>query len=49
MFVKNKTFELCMEAVQRDGLVLSYVKDKTPEVIKAALKQNKAAKKYINE
>lgn len=46
-FLQYQPTDLCLLAVTHDGLALEYIKNKTPEIIMAALKQNVNAIKYV--
>jgi hypothetical protein len=46
-YVKNKTPELCLLAVQKDGDNLLYVEDQTDEICLEAVKQNGMALRYV--
>jgi hypothetical protein len=43
----NQSDKECLEMVKKDGLSLRYVLKKTPEIVLAAVKQNKEAKKHM--
>jgi hypothetical protein len=43
----NQTDEECLLAVQKDGLALQYVKNKTAEIKLAAILQNSDAKQFL--
>ena len=45
----NQTEEQCLEAVSRNGLTLYYVKNKTPKICLAAVKQNPNALNFVND
>lgn len=45
-YIFPQTEELCLKAVQLDGLAIKYVKHKTPAVITAAIKQNPLSQSY---
>ena len=45
---EQQTEELCLAAVQRDGMVLVWVRSQTPEVVQAALNQEPAANIFVN-
>ena len=42
-----QTEELCLRAVKRNGMALMYVRVQTPEIVQAAINENKLAKNYI--
>src|SRR3989338_9805218 len=46
-YVKEQTDEICMVAVQQDGLVLQYVNVQTDEICMAAVQQNGWALAYV--
>jgi len=48
IYVKKKTPEICLAAVQQNGLALEFVNDQTPEICMAAVQQNELATKYIH-
>jgi hypothetical protein len=45
-FIKNQTQEICLMAVNTNGLSLQYVKEQTIAVVKAALSNDHSAIKY---
>jgi hypothetical protein len=47
-YVKNQTYDICMEAVKQTGLALQYVKNQTEENCMEAIKQNIWALEYVN-
>ena len=47
MFAKEQTVELCLAAVQQNGLALQYIKEQTLELCLAAVKQNNHALKLV--
>jgi hypothetical protein len=47
--VEEQTPELCIAAVQQDGLALEYVKEQTPELCLAAVQQNGCALRHVDE
>lgn len=46
---KEQTPELCLLAVQQDGLALQYVKEQTESICLAAVKQNGWALEFVKE
>jgi len=46
-YIKIQTPEICLAAVQQDGMALEFVKIQTPEICAAAIKQNPETYKYI--
>jgi hypothetical protein len=49
MFMEDQTPEMCMAAVEQNGLALQYVKDQTDEICMEAVKQNGRALRNIKE
>jgi len=47
--MKNQTTDKNLSAVLRDGLALEYVKEQTPEICLAAVRQNKCAVDLIRD
>jgi len=47
--MKNQTTSKNLAAVLRDGLALEYVKNQTPEICLAAVRQNKCAVDLIRD
>ena len=48
--IKNRTENICLEVVSRNGMLLRYIKYKqTLNICKEAVKQNKYAIQYVNK
>ena len=45
--VKEQTHEICLAAVQYDGLALRFVKEQTPELCLAAIQRDENALQYV--
>jgi hypothetical protein len=50
-FIKEQTYELCLEAVKTSGCAcaLKYVKEQTPEICLASVKNSGCALEYVKE
>ena len=48
-YVKEQTEEICIFAVQQNGLILKYAKEQTEEICIYAVQQNGNALKYVKE
>jgi len=46
-YIKDKTYDLCLLAVQRNGLCVQYIEDPTEELCTLAVQQNGFAIQYI--
>jgi hypothetical protein len=48
-YIKNKKYDLCLEAVRQDGIALQYIKEnqQTEELCLEAVKQNGLALQYV--
>jgi hypothetical protein len=49
ILLKNKTPEICLEAVKQNGLALEFVKEQTPEICLEAVKQDGLALEFVKE
>lgn len=48
-YIKKQTYEICLKAVNRNGLTLEYVKDQTLKICMEAIKQNNHALCYVKD
>ena len=48
-YVKEQTYELCLEAVKKNGFALQYVKEQTYELCLEAVKNNGYTSEYIKD
>ena len=48
-FRKNQTPDICLLAVQQNGLALDFVNDQTPIIVRAALEQNPSATRLVRQ
>ncbi len=48
-FVKDQTYEICLEAVNENSWALKYVKDQTHEICLAAVKEEPEALQFVEE
>ena len=49
MYVKEQTEEICLAAVQQNGLALKYVKEQTELICSEAVRQDKCAIIYVDK
>lgn len=46
---EEQTPEICLAAVQQDGLALEFIKEQTPKICLAAVKEGGLALKYVKK
>lgn len=46
-YMQDPPEDLCLAAVSRNGLVLEFIENQTPEICRAATLQNPEAKRFV--